>query len=409
MSNEDNNPVQSDAMDQPEMLQTEAYLLPTSPEAKVMPLSADNMNMSADNMIDDNMIDVGQMSATEEMDTRPADTTDGMFEFETESPNSGSSTRLLLHETELPVLGPFFQFHECIGSGGFCYIRKAFDSVLQREVAIKTLREEHNAKYTKRNSFIAEAKVTATLDHPNIIPTHGLYTDEQHQLHLVIKLIEGKNLKELILDQVKAYKGRSRDEISKEESPQLILRLEIFLKVCDAIAYAHNKKILHRDIKPENIMVGQFNQVYVMDWGIAEARETSPHPYKKSVQGTLQYLAPEIATNMSYDSRSDIYSLGVLLYNLVFLKKPFPDRADTDEFYKLKLKDRPPARKHAFGVRVSKTLFHIVSKAMAVQPANRYQTVEALANDLHRFLHGNRVVDSILQKIRKFIGKMIRP
>ena len=395
MAKEDKNHVESKSTDNPIMLKTDTSLLPVSPENESMPLSPSDV------------IDLAQMSATEEMEVYPTESPDGMLELESGTPFPGASTRLLLQEVELPMLGNFFQFHECIGVGGFCYIRKAFDKVLQREVAIKTLREEHNTKYSKRNAFISEAKVTATLDHPNIIPTHGLYTDEQNQLHLVIKLIEGKNLKELILQRVKAYQSQSRDEIIKEELSRLILRLEVFLKVCDAIAYAHNKRILHRDLKPENIMVGQFNQVYVMDWGIAEARDTKTQPKKKSVQGTLQYLAPEIATSMSYDSRSDIYSLGVLLYNLVFLKKPFPDRADTDEFYSLKLKDQPPVMKHAFDVKVPKALYHIVSKAMAVQPANRYQTVEALANDLHRFLHGKQVVDSIVGRIRKFIGKII--
>lgn len=379
------------------LVKTDTSLLPLSPEHEAMPLSPSDM------------IEISQMSATEEMEIRASDTTKGgMLDIASDTLYPGRSTRLLLHNTELPMLGDFFQFRECIGVGGFCHIHKAFDLVLNREVAIKTLRDEHNTKFSKRNSFISEAKVTAALDHPNIIPTHGLYTDEKNQLHLVIKLIEGKNLKELILEQIRDYQGMSHDQLAKMERSRLIARLEIFLKICDAINYAHNKKILHRDLKPENVMVGQFNQVYVMDWGIAEIRETKTQQKKESVQGTLQYLAPEIATSLSYDSRSDIYSLGVLLYNLVFLKKPFPDQVDTDEFYFLKLKKQPPAMKHSLGIRVPNALHRIVGKAMAVQSADRYQTVQALANDLHQFLYETHGANSALGRLCRFLSSIFR-
>ncbi len=307
-----------------------------------------------------------------------------------------------VQENELPKLGNIFEFKDCIGVGGFCHIYRAFDTVLGREVAIKTLRKEFNVKYSWRDSFITEAKVTAILDHPNIIPIHGLYTDDKNQLHLVIKLIEGKNLREILMQSTKDYKDKPRNYVAKMERRLLVSRLEIFLKICDTIGFAHDKKILHRDLKPSNIMVGRFNEVYVMDWGIAEFRETKTHQKKKVFSGTPQYLAPEIMLKRPYDSRSDIYSLGVLLFNLVYLKAPFPQNSGIDKLFKMKVKGQTSPQKHAYGIRVSRTLNYIIRKAMAVKPEDRYQTVQALADDLHQFIYGDQGNGSFFKQIRHF-------
>ncbi|MDO5552138.1 MAG: serine/threonine-protein kinase [Planctomycetia bacterium] len=320
-----------------------------------------------------------------------------------------SSYSLMSYDTELPKIGGLYQFRESVGTGGFSCIYKAYDVVLQRDVAIKTLSEEYCSKYVSRNAFIAEANVTASLDHPNIIPIHGLYTDENNQLHLVMKLIEGKNLREILTQKIKDYESKSRREIVREERANLINRLEIFLKICDAVAYAHNKKILHRDIKPENIMVSSYNEVYVMDWGISEAREVRSQQKKKTVLGTLQYLAPEIIANAPYDSRSDIYSLGVLLFYLVYLYRPFPEQCSSKEICKVKNSLKPLITTHTFGVNVPHELGNIVRKAMALSPKDRYQTVQALADDVHRVLRGDSLYGSMFGRVLKFFGVPVSP
>lgn len=309
---------------------------------------------------------------------------------------------------ELPKIDDLFEFRECIGSGGFCQVHKAFDLILQRLVAIMTLSDHFDKKFSDRNAFIAEAKVTASLNHPNIIPTHGLYTDSQNRLHLVEKLVEGKTFGELIHQNITSYRSMTRKEIFKEERGNLASRIEIFFKVCDALEYAHNKKILHRDIKPENIMIGQFNEVYVIDWGIAESRDVKTLPKKKYVPGTLSCLAPEILSNSPYDSRSDIYSLGVLLFYLVYLKKPFPSKVEPKDLIKIKSQGRIVSMKHAFGVRIPLAMEEIIRKAMAVQPAARYQSVQALADDLRRLLRDNSIFESVFEHVRKVFGVLFR-
>lgn len=310
------------------------------------------------------------------------------------------------NDSELPRLGNFYEFRECIGVGGFCYIHKGYDVVLQRDVAIKTLREEHNNRYSRRDAFITEAKVTAVLDHPNIIPIHGLFTDEKNQIHLVIKLIEGMNLREILLEDMRRYKKMTRKMIVKEEKHKLVDRLEIFLKVCDAISYAHNRKILHRDIKPGNIMVGQFHEVYVMDWGIAEFRDMKTQKKKNTIQGTPQYLSPEIVTTHAYDRRSDIYSLGVMLFNLVYLKKAFPSNVKIEDLFKMKINSQTTPMKHTFDVKIPRALNYIIRKAIAPEPAVRYQTVKAMADDLHQFLRGESVMESLRVRMRKIFTSL---
>ena len=302
---------------------------------------------------------------------------------------------------ELPQIDGLFELRECIGHGGFGDVYKAFDLVLRRDVAIKTLRTE-NEKFSMRYRFITEANVAAYLEHPNIIPVHGLYTDEQNQLHRVEKLIKGDDFKAIIESQIEDYNKKSRREIAKEEREHLITRLEIFLKVCDAIDYAHDKNILHNDIKLENIMVGEFSEVYVTDWGLAETRDSETRRREKKQVGTLLYMPPEIFGNGIYDSRSDIYSLGVMLFYILFLVPPFPNVVSQQGLIELKAKGLVSPQEHLFGVKIPRPLHSIVRKAIATQPANRYQTVAKLAGDIRLFLRGKPVTPTFCQKIEKW-------
>lgn len=324
--------------------------------------------------------------------------------FEISDVNFGSPLpRRIADIPDLPLIGNLFEFRECIATGGFCQVYKAFDTVLQRNVAIKTLSEKHHSKYSRRNAFIVEATVTAALDHPSIIPIHGLYTDKENRLHLVEKLVLGKTFGELIRQSVRSYENLSRTAVVRSEATALLTRLEIFLKICDAVGYAHNKQILHRDIKPENIMIGPFNEVYVMDWGIAETRKTKMQPKNSSVIGTFSYVAPEILMNKPYDSRSDIYSLGILLFYLVYLKLPFPV-IKKQALIEFKNKGLISSLDHAFDVKIPPALSRIIRKATQVRPSDRYQSVQALADDLHRLLRVNSAFDSILGRVRRFFG-----
>ncbi|MDO5581647.1 MAG: serine/threonine-protein kinase [Planctomycetia bacterium] len=302
---------------------------------------------------------------------------------------------------EIPRIGKLFEFKKCIGHGGFGDVFVAFDTALQRNVAIKTLRTDKE-KYSMRYRFIIEAKIAASLEHPNIIPVHGLYTDTKNQLHRVEKLIKGYDLQTILQRLKDIYNTMSHKRIVKEEANDLTARLEIFLKVCDAISYAHNKKYLHNDIKPKNVIVGRFNEIYVTDWGLAEQRVSKFSRKSNDFFGTPQYMAPEILTHHPYDSRADIYSLGVFLFNIVYLSQPFPLEIDINGLIELKTKGLLAPMKHRYGVRIPSSLNYIVHKAMAARPTERYQTVQQLADDLRIFMHGKRVVNPVWQWVKFF-------
>ena len=201
-----------------------------------------------------------------------------------------SSPELPVKLTELDIE---YATLEKFAEGGQATISVARDKNLKRIVAVKSLKKNLMNQDNVEESFITEAKVTAQLDHPAIIPIYGLNNDSDDGIHLVMKLVNGKTLREYLRNVILNY--RMKGIRSFDEEAALGKRLEIFLHVCDAIAYAHHRNIMHRDLKPENIMLGEYMEVYVMDWGIARkirTPENSP-PLPHDVSGTPRYFSPE--------------------------------------------------------------------------------------------------------------------
>lgn len=228
------------------------------------------------------------------------------------------------------VLGKFAE-------GGFSTVHVAQDRNLRRFVAIKTLRPEVRA----RDSFISEAKTIAQLDHPAILPVYDLSGDDHGGLHLSMKLVDGVTLRGLI----------RRGDIP------LARRLDIFLRVCDAITYAHARNIIHGDLKPDNIVCGDFGEVYVVDWGLSQKCAPDGYAKARKVCGTLRYMAPETRDCGMLGKLSEVYTLGVILREVA-------------------------------GVDVDRALGAIIDKAARKAPEDRYPAVEALADDLRRYLAG---------------------
>ncbi len=330
-------------------------------------------------------------------------------EFENDSDKTEQTFSLYTqaHEVCLPLLDSSYEFKEKLGTGGFGVVYKVYDHNLQREVAIKTLLEEHNKTNSSRNVFLTESKITAFLEHPNIVPIHGLYKGEQNQLYLIMKLIEGQSLRQLVQNTIVEYKGLAFKEMKIRESRNLLTRLEIFLKICDAISYAHDKKILHRDLKPGNVMIGQFNEVYVTDWGLAEISDRRILPGRRNWCGTYQYVAPEIPGNRHYDSRSDIYSLGVILFNISYLKKAFDETNSTENNYR-KQQGKTVSPRHLFHFRFRNDLNLIIKKAMDINPSMRYQTVQGLANDVRHYIRGEAIFNTIFAYPRRLYESICR-
>ncbi|MBK7586168.1 MAG: protein kinase [Myxococcales bacterium] len=274
-----------------------------------------------------------------------------------------------------------------LARGGMGRIHPALDRNLLRPVALKRLDRQLAEDRFYRDGFVAEAQITGQLEHPNIVPVHELGISKKGVPYFTMKLVQGKHLGAWLRDP-------SRPPGSTERLQE---GLEIFLKVCDAVAYAHHRGVIHRDLKPENVMIGDFGQVYLMDWGLARLSKSRPASKDKSAMeahgpvGTADYLAPEQARGnpQEMDERSDVFGLGALLYEIVSGRTPYGMlKKQAEILARAEAGEVVPIETATVGLAVSKRLCSIVDRAVAAEPAKRFQTVLELQEDVRRFLRG---------------------
>ncbi len=284
---------------------------------------------------------------------------------------------------------PHLRIFRELGRGGMGRIHPATDRNLLRHVALKRLDKDLARVPFYRDGFIAEAQMTGQLEHPNIVPVHELMVDDKGVPFFTMKLVQGVSFDRWL-------KAPSRLPGTSERLEEA---LEIVVKVCDAVAYAHHRGVVHRDIKPENVMVAGFGQVYLMDWGLARLTRTRPASGAQSQMeapgpvGTPGYMAPEQARGRpdEMDERCDIFGIGALLYEIVSGREPFGDHRDTEALLERTRAgqvvpiDRALAKA---GLGASKRLRNIVDKATQPEPRDRYQTVVELQRDIQSFLRG---------------------
>jgi eukaryotic-like serine/threonine-protein kinase len=296
-----------------------------------------------------------------------------------------------------------------IGQGGMGEVKLARDTQLLRRVAVKKLRKDATNPATL-SYFLREAQITAQLDHPNIVP---LYTvkqpdDSDPNVSFVMKLVRGQTLSDVIRSARDIYKADAKATLPPELN--LETRLGYFLKACEGVIYAHRKEVIHRDLKPSNIMVGDFGEVYVMDWGIAKlVREIPETLYgiqrvaaSKSdlyiggtragnVVGTPGYISPEQVRGLpEVGPASDQFSLGLILYELTTLKPARPGNLEK----KLSWAEDGQCNRLAHLLpekKIPAELRAIIRKATAFEESDRYPTVAALADEVRRFLRGDEV------------------
>jgi WD40 repeat protein len=267
---------------------------------------------------------------------------------------------------------------------------------LQREVALKTLRVDLDDE-TLAPRFVFEARVSAQLEHPNIVPVHDFGVAPDGRAFYTMRWIRGRSLGQMVADGT---------------LPSAVERLDVFRKICDAIAFAHAQGVVHRDLKPSNVMVGEFGEVMVLDWGIARVaggdapgsrsseRPTaserlsddsleSPQTRAGLVVGTPVFMAPELLGGRrdAMDARIDVYALGVMLYKLLTDVLPF---TGNNALHDAKAGRFVTPRRRV--PTIDRELDAIVSKAMAKDPGQRYANADELRRDVQAYLEGGDVV-----------------
>ena len=306
-------------------------------------------------------------------------------------------------ESSLEAVGGRYAMLTEFAEGGTAKISIARDRNLRRLVAVKSLRMDAENIKELLNAFVTEAKVTAQLDHPGIIPIYGLARDENDGIHLIMKLVNGRTLREYLKNITLNYRIRGIDAF--DETVELRKRLEIFLRVCDTLEYAHHRNVIHRDLKPENIMIGKYKEVFVMDWGLARvlSEGVDNFPVNNKISGTLRYFPPEVLRGDPLDLRSDIFTLGLILQEIVTLQYAFNGHDEKEIVDRVRKGQIEPVV-HLFGRKVDGKLRAIIHKATAYDLKERYQTVDDLSEDLRRYMGGL----SISARTENFVDKILR-
>ncbi|VGO12590.1 Serine/threonine-protein kinase PknD [Pontiella desulfatans] len=299
--------------------------------------------------------------------------------------------RSLLYN-EVRTIGQRYCDHVKIASGGLKRISKVYDRKTGRHVAFASLRDPQRKELF--DPFLREARLTGALHHPNIIPVYDLGLDENGEPFFIMELKTGNTLAQIITEGHKgSSNNRSLDDL-----------LGIFLKICEAMAYAHSRNILHLDLKPENIQVGEFGEVIICDWGLAkiistpedvatEYMEAAANPdlvntitLNGSVKGTPGYMAPEqVSSSGKKNYTTDIYGLGAILYSILAGKPPLEGEVKEVLEKTRNGTIRPPAK---VDPDVPEALSAVAMKAMRSDCERRYQCVEHLISDIQKYTHG---------------------
>jgi predicted Ser/Thr protein kinase len=255
---------------------------------------------------------------------------------------------------------------EAIGAGGMASVFKAYDARFDRFVALKILPEHMAEDPTYLARFEQEAKIIARLEHPNILPVYG-YGQDRKITYLAMRYLRGGTLKDLL--------------ISAGHALPLADATRLITQIADALDYAHSQNIVHRDIKPSNILIDSAGDAYLMDFGIARVLEGTAHlTATGSALGTPAYMSPEQGLGRGVDHRADIYSLGVILYEMATGRPPF--QADTPYALIIAHAEEPLPLPSTFNPDIPEHIERVLFKALAKNPADRFASAGELARAL---------------------------
>ncbi len=325
-----------------------------------------------------------------------------------------------------------------IGRGGMAEVLRVRDDDVGRDLAAKVLANGDDRRLLEL--FIREARLTARLDHPNIVTVHEVGRDDDGRVFFTMPRVRGESLAEIL---------------ARSDPPSLARRLEIFLRICDAVGFAHDRGIVHRDLKPANVMVGPFGEVLVMDWGLARLRHAAAPVAADGIQtdrdappsdepalpspsvpralrehvgelgatarielatqagelaGTPAYMSPEAARGETdaLDERTDVFGLGAILYEMLAGRAPFFGKSTEAVLAAVLRADLVPPSRRAPGRSIPWDLEAIVVRAMARRPSDRYGGVAPLRADVVRFIEGRSVGAAdyrAWQRLGKWVGR----
>ena len=267
-----------------------------------------------------------------------------------------------------------YEIQREIAQGGMAEVYLAHDQLLNRPVALKALFPQYAREPSFVERFRREAQAAANLNHPNIVAIYD-WGQEDGTYFIVMEYVEGRSLRDLI-----------RSEAPLDPS----LAAEIAAEIASALGFAHRNGVVHRDVKPGNVLLTQTGTVKVTDFGIARAGASDGLTQTGSVMGTATYFSPEQAQGLAVDGRSDVYALGVVLYEMITGVAPFTADSPVSVAYKhVREEPMPPSERTA---DVPPDLEQIIMAALTKLPENRYQTADDMRADLLRFRRGRPVV-----------------
>lgn len=276
---------------------------------------------------------------------------------------------MALPENHNSMIGNRFQITQLIGTGGMSIVYRAWDSILDRDVAIKVLRQKYAQTEDVRIRFQQEAKAAARLSHPNIVTVYDSGIDGM-RIYIALQYIEGSTLKLYI---------QSRNGIN------LVNDLDYAIQICRGVDHAHSNKIIHCDLKPSNILINQANQIKITDFGLARVMQQNIQEQESYFWGSPFYISPEQAQGESPSVASDIYSLGVVLYQLVTGALPITGDS-VEELLNNHVKVMPvPPREINSSIPIS--LNDAILRCLQKDPRKRYHSVSQVRDILANIRH----------------------
>ena len=327
-----------------------------------------------------------------------------------------SSIPALEKDLKLQNIHDNYVLKDKIAEGAQGDIWTGFDKSLKRDIIVKTAKSGDGHLAKDNNFFVAESRIMAQLDHPAIVPVYGVFSDDQDRLHLTMKHIHGRTMKDYLQGITILYQ---RDGVGKyAEKDSILTRIVYLIRVCEAVDYAHCKGVIHRDLKPENIIIGSHGEIYVMDWGLACLMAPEDYPSSKhlteiglhlrcELAGTPCYIAPELIRGGLTSPQSDIFSLGMILFEIVTLTRAVPGISINEVFGNILRRNYNPFRHRFLKGKLSDDLKAIIAKATSPSLSRRYKSAKDMARDLRNYLMHRETSarpDNLMRKCLRGIG-----